>query len=156
MSDHGPYGTERAAHAAAVAAIPPKGGRVILSAAQNRQLLRFATEGAGVTTGAWDDRILDWISGYEDSTCAVLAGLIARAYEAGKAVALDGAVTEWALAYTHTPNPASGLPPRREVQSYPDEESARAAVAAVRAEAPEDEPRLMCHEVTPWREVPDA
>ena len=76
----GPYETEREAHEAAIASIPPREGWVILSGKQNRQLLTQACEQAGVTLGAYDQRIIDWLSGYEDATCMVIAGLIARAH----------------------------------------------------------------------------
>jgi hypothetical protein len=39
----------------------------------------------GVVTGAWDQRILLWLAGFEDSSCAVIAGLITRAHVAGLA-----------------------------------------------------------------------
>ena len=89
MPDNGPYRDERQAHAAAVAAVPPGQGRVILSEPQNRQLLEEACAAAGVDLGAYDRRIVGWFAGWEDSTCAVLAGLIRRAYETGLA-APDG------------------------------------------------------------------
>ncbi len=85
MADHGPFETERQAHAAAIAAIPPEHGRLILHASQNRQLIEDACAAAGVVLGAFDRRHLDWLAGFEDSDCAVLAGIIRRAYEAGLA-----------------------------------------------------------------------
>jgi hypothetical protein len=36
-----------------------------------------------VKLGAFDHRIVLWLAGWEPSTCAVIAGLIARAHEAG-------------------------------------------------------------------------
>jgi hypothetical protein len=75
----GPFDTDREAHAAAVAVIPPGPDWPILSAEQNRQLLTQACEQAGVTLGAYDRGIIEWLSGYEDATCAVIAGLITRA-----------------------------------------------------------------------------
>ena len=42
-------------------------------------MLTEACEQAGVQLGAWDERILAWLAGWEDSTCAVVAGLIRRA-----------------------------------------------------------------------------
>lgn len=43
------------------------------------RLMRDAADAAGVEVGAFDDRILRWLSGFEPSTCAVVAGLITRA-----------------------------------------------------------------------------
>jgi len=82
----GPYETDREAHAAAIAAIPPAGGWVILGGEQNRQLLTQACEAAGITLGTYDRRIIGWLADYEDATCAVIAGLITRAREAGQAL----------------------------------------------------------------------
>lgn len=82
----GPYETEgAAAHAARTAGGPLRDGFSILSAGQNRQLLTQACDSAGVTLGLYDERILEWLSGFEDSTCGVVAGLIARAHAAGRA-----------------------------------------------------------------------
>jgi len=82
----GPYDTEReAAHAARSLGGPPRPGWSILSAEQNRQLLTGACRAAGVGVGAFDERILSWLAGFEDSTCAVVAGLITRARAAGQA-----------------------------------------------------------------------
>ena len=80
----GPFETEREAHASALAAIPTDSGRVILSRSQNRLLFERACEAAGVELGLFDLRILDWLANYEDSTCAVIAGLVARAAAAGR------------------------------------------------------------------------
>lgn len=81
----GPYETERdAARAARAAGGPLRDGWSILSAEQNRQLLTQACDSAGVTLGAYDQRILAWLAGFEDTACGVIAGLIARAYAAGR------------------------------------------------------------------------
>jgi hypothetical protein len=76
-----PYETEREARAAAHAVVAPEEGWSILRGPQNRLLLERACKAAGVGLGAYDRRILDWLSGFEDSICAVVAGLIARAHE---------------------------------------------------------------------------
>jgi hypothetical protein len=75
----GPFETEREAAGAAHQLVPPEDGRSILGADQNRRLLVGACEAAGVELGAYDRRILDWLAGYEDAMCAVVAGLISRA-----------------------------------------------------------------------------
>lgn len=76
----GPFATERqAAEAARTLGGPLRDGWSILSAEQNRRLLNEACDSARITVGAYDQRILDWIAGFEDSTCAVIAGLITRA-----------------------------------------------------------------------------
>lgn len=85
MSVHGPFQTEREAHQAAMRLGTSSGG-VILSAAENRDMLIEACRAARVELGAFDRRIITWIAGYEDSSCAVLAGLIERAYRAGQEV----------------------------------------------------------------------
>jgi hypothetical protein len=45
----------------------------------NHKLLEDACRSAGITLGAFDHGILLWLAGFEPSTCAVIAGLIARA-----------------------------------------------------------------------------
>lgn len=52
------------------------------------RMLTDACEAAGVTLGAYDQRIVTWLGGWEPATCAVFAGLIRRAYAAGR----DGAI----------------------------------------------------------------
>lgn len=85
----GPFEAEREARNAALeAGGPPRPGGSILSAAQNRQLLMGACEIAGISLGAYDRRILDWFAGFEDAACAVIAGLIGRACQAGASRAL--------------------------------------------------------------------
>ncbi len=46
---------------------------------------------AGVDTGEYDDRIISWLAGWEPETVAVIAGLIGRAYEAGREAAAEPA-----------------------------------------------------------------
>ncbi len=43
------------------------------------QMLSAACDAAGVSVGAYDDRILAWLAGFGPETCAVVAGLITRA-----------------------------------------------------------------------------
>lgn len=82
---HGPYETERdAAYAARALGGPLRDGWSILSAEQNRQLLTQACDSAGITLGAYDERIMTWLAGFEDSTCAVIAGVITRAHQSAK------------------------------------------------------------------------
>jgi hypothetical protein len=52
----------------------------------NYARLADACEGAAVTVGAYDSRILTWLAGWEPQTCAVVAGLITRAHGAGQSV----------------------------------------------------------------------
>jgi len=49
----------------------------------SHEMLISACAAAGVTLGAYDQRILLWLAGWEPQTCAVITGLITRAYEAG-------------------------------------------------------------------------
>jgi hypothetical protein len=44
--------------------------------------LETACQAAGVKLGAYDQRILVWLAGWEPQACAVIAALIERAYEA--------------------------------------------------------------------------
>jgi len=56
-------------------------------------LLDEACEAASVKVGAYDHRILIWLAGFEPETCAVVAGLITRAHQAGTAVTGEPPVT---------------------------------------------------------------
>jgi len=81
---NGPFETEREARAAAHEVVRPEYGWSILHETQNLLLLERACAAAGVELGAYDRRILDWRSGFEDSMCAVVAGLVARAAAAAR------------------------------------------------------------------------
>jgi hypothetical protein len=79
---NGPFGTEREARAAAHQVVRPEPGWSILHKSQNRFVLEQACEAAGIELGVYDRQILDWLSGFDDSVCAVVAGLVARAVAA--------------------------------------------------------------------------
>jgi hypothetical protein len=51
----------------------------------NHRHLEDACGAAGVTLGAYDQRILFWLAGWEPQVVAVMASLIARAHAAGRA-----------------------------------------------------------------------
>jgi hypothetical protein len=76
---NGTFETEREARAAAHQVIRPGYGWSILHKPQNRLVLERACEAAGVEVGEYDRQIRDWLSGFEDSICVLVAGLIARA-----------------------------------------------------------------------------
>jgi hypothetical protein len=84
----GPFETEREARELpAVRAVyaafeaDPGAGKM---APHNRRLLGRALEAAGVDMGRYDDRIAEWLAMWEPATCAVVAGWITRAHEAGQ------------------------------------------------------------------------
>ena len=81
----GPFKDEGAARRAAHTALPPDPSRGILTSAENLQMLERVLGAAHVEAGAYDYRVLTWLSGYEDSTVAVICGLVERAYAAGRA-----------------------------------------------------------------------
>jgi hypothetical protein len=85
----GPFETEREARELpAVQAVyeafdaDPGVGKM---APHTRRMLIAACDAAGVELGAFDRRILSWLSGFEPETAAVIAALITRAHEAGRA-----------------------------------------------------------------------
>ena len=49
----------------------------------NLAYLREACDLSGVALGAFDARILAWLAGWEPEICAVVAGLVTRAFTAG-------------------------------------------------------------------------
>jgi hypothetical protein len=84
----GPFDTERQvrelpdvrAAYEALDADPSVGGM----ARHNERMLRESCAAAGVALRAFDARIVSWLAGWEPETCAVIAGLISRAYAAGR------------------------------------------------------------------------
>ena len=77
----GPFETEAGARAAAahVIASPPRAWQ-----AGSHRLLCEALTATGVESGAYDHRVITWLAGYEPQMCAAVAGLIARAHQAGR------------------------------------------------------------------------
>jgi hypothetical protein len=72
----GPFETEREAREASWYA---KQGQFGAIDAANYAMLADACARAHIDLGAYDWRILEWLAKYEPATCAVIAGLIARA-----------------------------------------------------------------------------
>ena len=90
----GPFESEREARELpAVQAIyrafraDPGVGRM---APHNHKMLIGACVAASVELGAYDRRILLWLSGWEPETCAVIAGLITRAHDAAGNASRNG------------------------------------------------------------------
>jgi len=81
----GPYNSEREAHADAMKAGSTEPGAAALGEHQKAALLKAACAAAKVETGHYDDRVIRWLAGWEDATVMVVAGLIERAYQAGRA-----------------------------------------------------------------------
>lgn len=84
----GPYSTEEQARADAHALVAPEPGWSTLLGPGRREVLARALQGAGVELGDYDQRIMSWLSGWEDSVCAVIAGWITRAGERPRALGL--------------------------------------------------------------------
>ncbi len=89
----GPFETERQARELpAVQAVydafdrDPGVGKM---APHSHKMLIGACVAASVELGAYDRRIILWLSGWEPQTCAVIAGLITRAHKAGRSAAED-------------------------------------------------------------------
>jgi hypothetical protein len=159
VTDNGPFETEDEARMTpAVRAIYDAmrssgltDAEIAATDAMRTALITDACDAAGVTLGAYDQRIAAWMGNWEPQTCQVIAGLIARAFEAGRQPE-PGTVTEWAVRYRHPSSPF----PRHRIQPYPDEDMAREAAAEVRELDPGEEATVMYHQVGPWKEAPDA
>ncbi|TDC58577.1 hypothetical protein E1281_01090 [Actinomadura sp. KC345] len=78
-TDVGPYETGRQAADTCSGAYIAARTDLGTLAQFNRDRLTGACEAAGVELGAYDRRILDWLSGWEPEVVAVVVGLIARA-----------------------------------------------------------------------------
>ena len=80
---NGPYETELEAIKAA--RIWETQGQTMPSASLT-MLIEACSDAAGLKLGAYDTLTLEWLAGHDQpQRCAVVAGLIERAYEAGKA-----------------------------------------------------------------------
>jgi hypothetical protein len=84
-----PYETERqaAADVAGIYAQCDRSNRRGVMSEANLAYLRDACERARVSLGAFDDRILAWLANWEPETCAVIVGMVTRAYAAGLSAA---------------------------------------------------------------------
>jgi hypothetical protein len=76
----GPFDTEdqalRLPEVRAICALPPGTGQW---KAGSREMLAAALAAAGVELGAYDERIVSWLAGWEPQTVAVIASWIIRA-----------------------------------------------------------------------------
>ncbi len=90
MNPIGPFETAQEARAAAHAIIQPSPGASILDEAQNCELLALVCAQAGVENDVYDRRFLKWVAGFEDSMCGAFAGMLLRAYSAGRASTSEG------------------------------------------------------------------
>lgn len=75
----GPFATKAEAHQAA-GPLPEPGSYH----GHNQRLIMGACHAAGVALGSYDIQIIEWLAQWEPATCAVVAGLITRAHEAGQ------------------------------------------------------------------------
>lgn len=82
-ADHGPYEAERDAIAAVRHILDSEPGTGAWQKGSLALLMDACTD-AGVAVGAYDSRILQWLTKWEPQTVAVIAGLITRAHEAGR------------------------------------------------------------------------
>ncbi len=81
MTTYGPH--ENELEAVKAARVWETEGQTMFSASLT--MLIEACSEAGVTLGAYDTLTLEWLAGHDQpQRCAVVAGLIERAYEAGK------------------------------------------------------------------------
>lgn len=85
----GPYDTEPQARADAPR-VPRSRVRPGAHIRPNRARLHDVAAYAGVQLGAYDERIIDWIAGWESTTVQVIADLIRRAHVAGQQLHAQG------------------------------------------------------------------
>jgi hypothetical protein len=77
----GPFPTWESAYRSPAVLAVYAAGPVIADglAPSNETMLSRALSAAGVSTGAYDRAVLEWLAGWEPETCAVIAGWVARA-----------------------------------------------------------------------------
>lgn len=156
MADNGPYETAeqvrrlpavRAVYEAMHAQGPQRGA----GQGECERLIRGACERAGVTLGAYDERIVRWLAGWEPETCAVIAGLITRA-----GLPEPGTVTEWGVRYQRAPELPGDAPAVLVDRAADREEVLRMLADPGRRHALPGSDELVRRETGPWKEVPDA
>jgi hypothetical protein len=126
-NEYGPFESEREALATRAAAMiraayddhPGYGASV----PECLKVMTDECEASGVALGAWDLSFLQGVAWGETADCIRLRGLIRRAFEAGKTVRLEGAVTLWGVQFG----------PDDTVQRYHYEDAARQAHRDVEA-----------------------
>jgi hypothetical protein len=152
MSENGPFNDERAALStraaarirAAFDAAPGVGASVPTAV---RVMLDACME-CGVDVGALDLATLKDIAWRETFEAVCVAGLVTRAYQAGKAAGPEGAVTEWGVQFNAPPGRGRSV-----FQAYGSEDDARTQ-AAVTPEVDGWSATLMHRQATPWTPVP--
>jgi hypothetical protein len=118
----------------------------------NVAMLTAACEAAGVILGAFDARQVEWLGTWEPHTCAVIAGLIIRAHETGKASAAEGSVAEWGARFRDGDGRLS-----RMVECGRGADGERTARSMAGISRKDDLTGIVLRrEVGPWMEVPDA
>lgn len=157
MADEtGPFETEADVRATRAAAALRAASDASLRGWEARHLkvMTDACEAYGVEVGAFDMTTLRQLAMYEPFHPVILAGLLHRAYEAGRAVGPDGAETEWGVRAQIT---RAGSPYEQPASS---EDEARATLEMMRADRPEWGAVLLrrapARPAGPWEEVPDA
>lgn len=156
-SEHGPFQNEREAlstpAAARIRAAFDAAPGVGASVPESLAVMTEACAECGVELGNQDLGFLRGVAWGETANAVSLAGMIRRAFEAGKAAGPDGTVTEWGVAYR--PN-LLGVPAVRIIDPEPSEYAARRTVASLREVVPQDESMVMRREVGPWKEAPEG
>ena len=146
MADHGPFQTEDEARMTPAVRAVHEAYRDAEGSLSGTPLILAACEAAGVELGAYDARIAAWAGNWEPHVCAVFAGLIARAREAGETAAMEGTETQWGLRLT-------GESCEPIFDPYPDEQAARSMVPAFRGVF---ETVVIRREAGPWKEAAET
>jgi hypothetical protein len=100
----------------------------------------FAKVLDGIPLGAYDRRVVEWLTDLDDDTCRTLASVMWRCRAAG----LPGAVTEWAVRFDGD----SGW-----TQVYPDQVAAFAAAAQANVLDETVGAVAVWRQVGPWKEA---
>ena len=149
-NEFGPFQTEREALATRAAAriraaFDAKPG-VGASVPESLAVMTEACGECGVELGRMDLSTLQDIAWRETFETVSLAGMIRRAYAAGKAAALEGAETGWGLYYESDSEDPVIMP-------Y-TEEQVRQVLRESGDVSPGVRRTVVTRQVTPWREVP--
>ena len=109
-TDHGPFETDDQARMLPEVRAIHEAFRAGTGDLSGERMMLDACEAAGIRLGAYDARILHWVAGFEVQDCAVIAGIIRRAHEAGKAAAAEGTCCHCGQPIRRCPHPAGTIP----------------------------------------------
>lgn len=153
--EHGPFTTEQDALATEACAAEKAAWKAPGDGEKfNMRILVSACGELGIELGTYDLSPLRQVAMYETPKCVALRGIIRRAFEAGKAAAPEGTVTEYGVRYARPPALFPEDPPEVMTDRAADLEAAQRMMTSPGHRRVPGDAVLVSRQVTPWKEVP--